>query len=52
MVDRRNRKMRTRALPLLSKGKIFIAVGALHLIGEDGLVALLQNAGYTLEPVE
>lgn len=52
MVDRRNRKMRTRSLPLLSKGKVFVAVGALHLIGEDGLVTLLRNAGYTLEPVE
>lgn len=52
MVDQRNRKMRTHALPLLAKGNVFIGVGALHLIGEDGLVALLRNAGYTLEPVE
>ncbi len=52
MVDRRNRKMRTHALPLLTKGNVFIGVGALHLIGEDGLVALLRSAGYTLEPVE
>lgn len=51
MVDQRNRKMRTHALPLLAKGNVFIGVGALHLIGEDGLVALLRNAGYILEPV-
>lgn len=52
MIDNRNRAMRTRALPLLSEGGVFIGVGALHLIGENGLVALLRNAGYRVEPVE
>lgn len=52
MVDGRNRAMRTRALPLIAEGNVFIAVGALHLIGENGLVALLRNAGYRVDPVE
>ena len=49
---KRNREMRVKALPLLAKGGAFIAVGALHLVGEDGLVALIRNAGYAVTPVE
>jgi len=30
----------------------FFAVGALHLAGEQGVIKLLRNAGYTVEPVE
>lgn len=52
MIEQRNRLMRTHALPLLAEGNVFIAVGALHLIGENGLVELLRNAGYTLEAIE
>ncbi|SDJ74749.1 hypothetical protein SAMN05421823_1014 [Catalinimonas alkaloidigena] len=29
----------------------FFAVGALHLVGNDGLIHLLRQAGYTVEPV-
>lgn len=48
----RNNKMRDGALPLLDKGGAFIAVGALHLSGEHGLVKLFRDAGYTVTPVE
>ncbi len=48
----RNAKMRDAALPLVEKGSVFIAVGALHLSGTTGLVTLLQNAGYTLTAIE
>ncbi|MCB1521574.1 MAG: TraB/GumN family protein [Hyphomicrobiaceae bacterium] len=51
LVDR-NRHMAKAALPLLSKGRVLIAVGAMHLVGDDGLVALLEDAGYTLTPIE
>ena len=30
----------------------FIAVGAAHLIGKDGLIQLLKNEGYTLIPIK
>lgn len=33
------------------KGSGFYAVGAGHLPGEDGLIALLREQGYTVEPV-
>jgi uncharacterized protein len=51
LIDR-NAKMRTTAEPLLQDGGVFIAVGALHLPGKQGLVALLREAGYTVTKVE
>jgi uncharacterized protein YbaP (TraB family) len=51
LVDR-NAKMRDAAEPMLEKGNAFIAVGALHLSGATGLVALLRERGYTLTPLE
>jgi uncharacterized protein YbaP (TraB family) len=51
MVIARNRSMAERAIPIAGKGGAFIAVGALHLPGEQGLVALLREQGLTLTPV-
>jgi len=51
MVHVRNKTMLDRALPLLEKGDAFIAVGALHLPGEQGLAHLIGEAGYTVTPV-
>ena len=53
MLTRRNLGMRDAALPLLAGGGgLFIAVGAAHLSGSDGLVELLRQAGYTVTVVE
>lgn len=51
MVTARNRTMAERAEPMLNTGNAFIAVGALHLPGDEGLVELLRKAGYTLTAV-
>jgi uncharacterized protein YbaP (TraB family) len=51
LIDR-NAGMRDAALPLLDKGNAFIAVGALHLVGPAGLVALFRERGYTVTAVE
>lgn len=51
IVHMRNHVMAERATPILDAGGAFIAVGAMHLPGEEGVVALLQNAGYTVRPV-
>jgi hypothetical protein len=42
----RNHRMFARLLESLQLGTVFAAVGALHLPGEEGLIALLRNAGY------
>lgn len=47
---RRNHTMAERAQPLLERGGLMIAVGALHLPGDDGLIALLSARGFTVEP--
>ncbi|MBA8899881.1 TraB/GumN family protein [Phyllobacterium sp. P30BS-XVII] len=48
MVDARNRVMVERAIPIIDKGNVFIAVGALHLPGKNGLVTLFRAKGYTV----
>ena len=50
MIYARNATMRDNAIPLIEKGGAFIAVGALHLPGEQGLVEMLRTAGYTVSP--
>lgn len=52
LLARRNLGMRDKALPFLDRGGVMIAVGALHLPGKQGLVALLRDAGYTVSPIE
>lgn len=47
----RNRKMLERAEPWLAEGGLIIAVGALHLHGEDGMVALLRKRGWQVEGI-
>jgi uncharacterized protein YbaP (TraB family) len=51
LVERRNRLMVERMLPLLEEGRAFVAVGALHLPGEDGILALLVRQGCRVERV-
>jgi hypothetical protein len=51
LVDQRNRRMAGRAQPYLRDGGAFIAVGALHLPGPQGLIALLRRAGWRVNPV-
>jgi len=52
LIVERNIRMMNTAEPLLEKGHAFIAVGALHLPGERGLVDLMRRAGYTVTAVE
>jgi uncharacterized protein YbaP (TraB family) len=47
----RNHRMAERMQPYLQQGKAFVAVGALHLPGEEGLLSLLEQQGYTVRRV-
>ncbi|MCO6184898.1 TraB/GumN family protein [Rhizobium sp. L1K21] len=51
MVITRNHHMAERAADTLAKGNAFMAVGALHLSGKEGLVQLLRDEGFTLTPL-
>lgn len=52
IVTDRNRLMAERATGILAEGGAFIAVGALHLPGEEGLVELFRAKGYTVSAIE
>jgi len=47
----RNINMVERLIPLLKKGSVFVAVGAAHLPGKDGIIELLRSKGFTVEPL-
>ncbi|MFP5506319.1 MAG: TraB/GumN family protein, partial [Gammaproteobacteria bacterium] len=47
----RNRRMVERMQADLKRGNAFIAVGALHLPGEEGILALLRRQGYRVSVV-
>lgn len=50
-VIERNRRMTMRMLKHLDGGAAFIAVGALHLPGEQGILRRLEQRGYRITPV-
>ena len=51
LVSDRNRDWMKHIPTYIKNKSTFIAVGALHLPGEDGLIQLLRDAGYTVEPM-
>jgi hypothetical protein len=51
MITNRNKVMVEHAEPILAKGNAFMAVGALHLPGPDGLVEDFRKAGYSVTAV-
>ncbi|HEY9201031.1 MAG TPA: TraB/GumN family protein [Gammaproteobacteria bacterium] len=52
LLTARNQRMAQRMLPYLQQGNAFIAIGALHLPGQDGVLQLLQQQGYSVAPVD
>jgi uncharacterized protein YbaP (TraB family) len=48
LLTARNATMAERLAPLLKEGGAFIAIGALHLSGKEGLVERLRGQGYTV----
>ena len=52
LLDNRNLDWSITIPKLIENKACFIAVGALHLPGENGLIALLRKAGYKVKPVK
>jgi len=48
LLDARNERMAERMQPRLAEGGAFVAVGALHLPGEGGILKILEGQGYRL----
>jgi len=51
LIVKRNQRMLLRMQPRLQEGHAFIAVGALHLPGEYGLLTLLRKQGYNVSSI-
>ena len=49
LIKERNHRMVERMQPQLADGKALVAVGALHLPGEQGILQLLENRGYKVK---
>ncbi|RZL38546.1 MAG: TraB/GumN family protein, partial [Pedobacter sp.] len=51
MLKNRNNKWIEKLPAMMQKETLFIAVGALHLVGKDGLIKGLQTKGYSVKPI-
>ncbi len=51
LLEDRNNYWMQQLPKLMKEQSLFVAVGALHLVGETGLVQQLTRQGYTVEPV-
>ncbi len=51
LLTNRNRNWVKQLLSITKKKHVFVAVGAAHLLGKDGLVSLLRKEGYTVRPL-
>jgi uncharacterized protein len=52
LILERNHTMADRIEPLMKSQSTFIAVGALHLPGEEGILKLLEKDGYQIRPLK
>lgn len=52
LLDERNVLMAARSLDQAKQGKVFIAVGAAHLAGKNGLIQAFRQAGFKLTPLK
>ena len=52
LLNNRNKNWVIKLDTIMKKESVFVAVGAGHLVGEQGLISLLKKQGYTVEPLE
>lgn len=51
LLENRNKKWIPELVKILAEQSTFIAVGAGHLAGENGVLTMLQKQGYTIRPI-
>ncbi len=52
LIATRNEEWMSNIIPMIHEDSSLIAVGAVHLIGPDGLIAKLRDRGYKVEPIK
>jgi uncharacterized protein len=52
LLKKRNKNWVKQLKEIMKNKSVFVAVGAGHLVGNDGLINLLKKAGYTVVPLE
>ena len=52
LLNNRNKNWVKQLKGIMKNESVFVAVGAGHLVGENGLINLLRKEGYTVEPLE
>ncbi|MDN3656456.1 TraB/GumN family protein [Ferruginibacter paludis] len=52
LLNNRNKNWVAQLKNIMKKNPVFVAVGAGHLVGEKGLIALLRKKGYTVQPLQ
>lgn len=52
MVNARNRNWVEQLPEMMKENSCFVSVGAMHLVGDQGVVALLKKKGYKVKPVK
>jgi uncharacterized protein YbaP (TraB family) len=52
LILKRNRVMTQRMEKIIKEQSAFVAVGAAHLGGENGIITMLRILGYTVEPLK
>lgn len=52
LINERNEAWMRKLPDIMESGSTLFAVGAGHLVGSDGLIAMLIDAGYEVDPVE
>ncbi|MCU0430238.1 MAG: TraB/GumN family protein [Cytophagaceae bacterium] len=51
LLDQRNQTMSLRLHEAIQQGSVFCAIGAAHLPGPEGVLALMQKRGYRIRPI-
>jgi uncharacterized protein YbaP (TraB family) len=52
LLNDRNKNWVVQLKTIMKTEPVFVAVGAGHLVGKEGLISLLRKEGYTLKPIE